>query len=166
MAAASDNVRDHWHRYGDYDLLEVFGWAVKLAHLDTAPDAGCWAPMVGATPASALGEPQAAALGRLSVGGKPPRYRWHLGCILLKMPAMSLRTGQANIIIFDARKYDELLSRPQTERVVVRGRQVVSGKLPAYSELDALVATPTELVLEGQMGDHVKPVSRGAVVAK
>ena len=142
VAAASDNVRDHWHRYGDYDLLEVFGWAVKLAHLDTAPDAGCWAPMVGATPASALGEPQAAALGRLSVG------------------------GPANMIIFDARKYDELLSRPQTERVVVRGRQVVSGKLPAYSELDALVATPTELVLEGQMGDHVKPVSRGAVVAK
>ena len=46
VAAASDNVRDHWHRYGDYDLLEVFGWAVKLAHLDTAPDAGCWAPMV------------------------------------------------------------------------------------------------------------------------
>jgi cytosine deaminase len=26
VAAASDNVRDHWHRYGDYDLLEVFGW--------------------------------------------------------------------------------------------------------------------------------------------
>ena len=93
VAAASDNVRDHWHRYGDYDLLEVFGWAVKLAHLDTAPDAGSWAPMVGATPASALGEPQAAALGRLSVGGKPPRYRWHLGCILLKMPAISLLAG-------------------------------------------------------------------------
>ena len=67
VAAASDNVRDHWHRYGDYDLLEVFGWAVKLAHLDTAPDAGCWAPMVGATPASALGEPQAPA------GGDPRR---------------------------------------------------------------------------------------------
>ena len=25
--------------------------------------------------------------------GKPPRYRWHLGCILLKMPAISLWTG-------------------------------------------------------------------------
>ncbi len=24
---------------------------------------------------------------------KPPRYRWHLGCILLKMPAISLSTG-------------------------------------------------------------------------
>ena len=25
--------------------------------------------------------------------GEPPRYRWHLGCILLKMPAISLPTG-------------------------------------------------------------------------
>ena len=25
--------------------------------------------------------------------GKSPRYRWHLGCILLKMPAISLLTG-------------------------------------------------------------------------
>jgi len=26
-------------------------------------------------------------------GGKAPRYRWHLGCILLKMPAILLLTG-------------------------------------------------------------------------
>ena len=29
--------------------------------------------------------------------GKPPRYRWHLGCILLKMPAISLRTGNLSL---------------------------------------------------------------------
>ena len=28
-------------------------------------------------------------------GVRPPRYRCHLGCILLKMPATSLLTGQA-----------------------------------------------------------------------
>ncbi len=27
-------------------------------------------------------------------GSELLRYRWHLGCILLKMPAMSLSTGQ------------------------------------------------------------------------
>lgn len=32
VAAASDNVRDHWHRYGDYDLLEVFGWVRPSQH--------------------------------------------------------------------------------------------------------------------------------------
>ena len=29
--------------------------------------------------------------------GMPPRYRWHLGCILLKMPAVSLPTGPERI---------------------------------------------------------------------
>ena len=38
------------------------------------------------------------ALGKPTVvvflnGGKLPRYHWHLSCILLKMPAISLRTG-------------------------------------------------------------------------
>ena len=28
-----------------------------------------------------------------AAGRKLPRYRWHLGCILLKMSAISLRTG-------------------------------------------------------------------------
>ena len=33
-------------------------------------------------------------------GGKPPRYRWHLGCILLKMPAISLlRQGVSSATI-------------------------------------------------------------------
>ena len=30
-------------------------------------------------------------------GGKPPRYRWHLGCILLEMPAMSLSAGLGSL---------------------------------------------------------------------
>ena len=34
------------------------------------------------------------ALGaQMMVPCEPPRYRWHLGCILLKMPAISLLTG-------------------------------------------------------------------------
>ena len=30
--------------------------------------------------------------------GKLPRYRWHLGCILLKMPAISFRTGEVIVL--------------------------------------------------------------------
>ena len=115
VAAASDNVRDHWHRYGDYDLLEVFGWAVKLAHLDTAPCAGKWASMVGSTAANALGDAESTGLGEFSVG-KP-----------------------ADFMLFEARRYDELLSRPQSDRVVVRSGVAISGTLPSYSELDLLV---------------------------
>ena len=31
--------------------------------------------------------------------GELPRYRWHLGCILLKMPAISLSTGVIGMTI-------------------------------------------------------------------
>ena len=31
--------------------------------------------------------------GRLALAREPPRYRWHLGCIRLKMPAILLPTG-------------------------------------------------------------------------
>jgi len=31
---------------------------------------------------------------RLACAGEPPRYRWHLGCILPKTPAISLLAGQ------------------------------------------------------------------------
>ena len=43
VAAASDNVRDWWHPYGDYDPLQVWREAVAMGHLDTAPSEGSWA---------------------------------------------------------------------------------------------------------------------------
>ena len=46
-----------------------------------------------ATPLQAAGFRTALFGKYLNGGGKAPRYRWHLGCILLKMPAISLLTG-------------------------------------------------------------------------
>ena len=40
------------------------------------------------------------------VKGEPPRYRWHLGCILLKVPAMSLLTGPH---WYDARQINSIV---------------------------------------------------------
>ena len=54
---------------------------VKLAHLDTAPNAGAWVHMVSATAAAALGDKDSAKLGLLRVG------------------------EPADFIVFDARKY-------------------------------------------------------------
>jgi len=96
-----------------------------------------WAPMVAGTPAAALGDSLAAGVGKLAVG------------------------APADMIVFEARKYDELLSRPQTERVVIRSGRALCGTLPLYEELDALVSEPTAI----RLGEHLKPVSRGAVVA-
>eukprot|EP01045_Picozoa_sp_COSAG04_P014579 COSAG04_NODE_1100_length_8253_cov_31.916728_4_plen_941_part_00 len=47
---------------------------------------------------------------------EPPRYRWHLGCILLKTPAISLLTGaeSLNTLGRRARRYIELAHEPES----------------------------------------------------
>ena len=51
--------------------------------------------LVSVSPAvgSLLSVPSADSMELVGSEGKLPRYRWHLGCILLKMPAISLLTG-------------------------------------------------------------------------
>lgn len=79
-----------------------------MAHLDRPY--GDWVRSVTATPANAMG---LRSHGRLKVG------------------------GPADFVIFRARRYSELLSRPQLDRVVVRnGKALVHVVPPDYSELD------------------------------
>lgn len=78
-----------------------------MAHLDRPY--GDWSRSVTATPANAMHLP---THGRLAPG---------LG---------------ADFIVFRARRYSELLSRPQGDRVVVRNGTAIDAILPDYSELD------------------------------
>ena len=110
VAFASDNCRDPFYGFGDHDGLEVFTQAVRIAHLDT-PYAD-WINSVTLTPANLLGLP-------------------HLGRI---------KTGlEANLLIFKARYFSELLSRPQWDRLVIRRGLSIDTTLPDYQELDDLV---------------------------
>lgn len=59
---ASDNVRDPFFAYGDYDMVEVFAQAVRIAHLD-APF-GNWADAVTRRPAAWMGRPGTIAAGQ------------------------------------------------------------------------------------------------------
>jgi cytosine deaminase len=111
VAVASDNCRDPFYGYGDHDALEVFAQAARIAHLDRP--IGAWPSAVTRTPADVMG---LASAGRLAVG------------------------GPADLILFDARGYSELLSRPQADRVVLRGGKPIDTALPRYRELDALFA--------------------------
>ena len=107
---ASDNCRDPFYGFGDHDGLEVFTQAVRIAHLDT-PYAD-WVNSVTLTPANLLGLP-------------------HLGRI---------KTGlEANLLIFKARYFSELLSRPQWDRLVIRRGLSIDTTLPDYQELDDVV---------------------------
>lgn len=107
---ASDNCRDPFYGFGDHDGLEVFRESVRIAHLDTPY--GDWCTSVTKTPADWMG---LTTLGRIKVG------------------------LSADFIVFNARYWSELLSRPQSDRVLVRQGKAIQVSLPDYSELDDLI---------------------------
>ncbi len=47
-----------------------------------------------------------------------------------------------DLVIFKARDWSELLSRPQSDRIVIRGGRQVDTTPPDYAELDDLMGTP------------------------
>ena len=110
VVVASDNTRDPFYGYGDLDLAEVFREAVRIGHLDMP--VGSWPAAITANPAD-----------------------------VMKLPAGRIRVGDAaNLVVFSARDYSELLSRPQSDRVVIRDGRVLAAKAPSYRELDRLFA--------------------------
>lgn len=110
VAVASDNTRDPFYAYGDLDMLEVYRMATRILHLDHP--VGDWPRAVAATPAEIMAVDGA---GVLATG------------------------GPADFIIFRGRSFTELLSRPESDRIVVgEGRPIDCG-LPDYSELDDLM---------------------------
>ncbi|NJL43370.1 MAG: cytosine deaminase, partial [Pseudanabaena sp. SU_2_4] len=45
----------------------------------------------------------------------------------------------ADLIIFKARNFSELLSRPHSDRIVLRAGKAIDATLPDYDELDDLI---------------------------
>ena len=110
VAIASDNCRDPFYGYGDHDMLEVFREAARIAHLDRP--IGDWPAAVTRVPAGVTGLTQRGVL----------------------------RPGNpSDLVLFNARSYSELLSRPQSDRVVLRGGKAIDTTLPDYQELDHLM---------------------------
>lgn len=111
VAFASDNTRDPFYAYGDLDMVEVLREATRIAHLDHS--ATDWVQSVLTTPAHLCG-----------------------------FPAPSLAPGApADLVIFRARTWTELFSRPQSDRTVLRGGRAIDRTLPDYAELDDLMRT-------------------------
>ena len=110
VAFASDNCRDPFYGFGDHDGLEVFKMAVRICHLDRPFED--WLCSVTTTPADLMG---LSDVGRIGVG----------------LPA--------DFIIFKGRYFSEILSRQQSDRIVVRNGKILEDNLPDYSELDDLI---------------------------
>lgn len=112
VAVAGDNCRDPFHAYGDHDMLETFGTAVRVLQLDHP--AGDWIAAATSTPAAIMG----LARGRIASG-----------------------TG-ADLVLVRARTYSELLARGQSDRVVIRTGRAIDTTLPDYRLLDDLMDPP------------------------
>lgn len=109
VMVSSDNTRDPFYAYGDLDTLEVFREATRILQLDH-PTAN-WINAVTSEPARAMG---------------------------LSNDFGRLNDGPANLVLFKARNWTELLSRPQSDRIVIRNGKVIDRVLPDYRELDTL----------------------------
>jgi len=106
VAVAGDNCRDYFYAYGDHDMVDTFRQAVRILHLDH--------PMAEAP---ALVAPIPAAIAKLSDHGR----------IAVGAPA--------RLIIFNARSLNEIVSRPQSDRIVIDHGRRSSARVPDYSEL-------------------------------
>ncbi|PWK59705.1 cytosine deaminase [Aminobacter sp. AP02] len=109
VALASDNTRDPFHSYGDLDMLDTFRLGTRILHLDHPT--GDWIRAVTTTPAEIMG---------LDAKG-------------------SIAEGQpADFILFEGRNWSEVLSRAESNRIVIRDGAPLATSLPAYADLDAL----------------------------
>jgi cytosine/creatinine deaminase len=106
VACASDNVRDAFHAFGDYDMAEVYSQSVRLAHLDSR--LGESPAVVTSTAADIVGR---ADMGRVAPG------------------------APAHLVVFPARSFSELLSRPAPSRRLVDGEVIRESRPPGYAEL-------------------------------
>jgi cytosine deaminase len=106
VACASDNVRDAFHAFGDFDAAEVYIQSVRLAHLDSR--LGESAAVVTTAAADIIGRPD---MGRVAPG------------------------APAHLVVFPARSFSEFLSRPGSRRRLVDGENIREARPPAYGEL-------------------------------
>ncbi len=109
VVIASDNTRDPFYAYGDLDMSEVWREGTRILQLDHP--FGAWAESVARTPAAIL---RRESFGVLRAG------------------------GPADFILFGARSLSEWMSRPQTDRTVVRAGRPIAAEAPAYARLDHL----------------------------
>lgn len=109
VALASDNTRDAFNAYGDLDMLDTFRLGTRVLHLDHPT--GDWPKAASATPAEIM---------RLDDRG-------------------IIAEGQAaDFIMFEGRSWSEVLSRAESNRIVVRHGVPIATSLPSYAELDTL----------------------------
>ena len=107
VACGSDNVRDAFYAWGDLDAMEVYQESIRIAHLDTRLAAS--AAVVTTGPARIMG---------LHTQG--------YGTVAPGAPA--------DLVVFPARTFNELLARPAADRRLIHGEAFRPRIVPEYAE--------------------------------
>jgi cytosine deaminase len=110
VAIAGDNCRDPFYAYGDHDMVDTFRQAVRILHLDHPH--GDAPALVARIP----GEMMGGSHGVLHAG------------------------APADVILFNARSMNELIARPQADRIIIRTGRRQRCELPDYEELAFVAA--------------------------
>lgn len=108
VACASDNVRDAFYAWGDFDALEVYHASVRIAHLDTR--------LLDSVSVLTTGPARVMSLETSGYGQVAPG-------------------SPARMIVLPARTFNELLARPASDRRLVHGESFRERLIPSYSEL-------------------------------
>jgi len=106
VACASDNVRDAFYAFGDFDVAEIYAQSVRLAHLDERLDESV--RVVTSTAAELVGCPE---FGRIAPG------------------------APAHLVVFAVKRFSELLSRPGVARYRVDAEIRQAPPVPDFAEL-------------------------------
>ncbi len=105
IASASDNVRDAFCAWGDYDMWEILIASIRIGHLDTRM---ALAPALVTThPADFMGLPDH---GRIAVGAR------------------------ADLVVATGRTFNEFLSQPNASRRLIHGDSFRSVESPGLQE--------------------------------
>lgn len=106
VAVAGDNCRDAFYAYGDHDMLDTFRQAVRILHLDHPH---------GDAPALVAPEPAA---------------------IMANGHGVVAKGAPARLIVFNARSLNEIVSRPHSDRLLIRDGRALACEMPDYAELE------------------------------
>jgi cytosine/creatinine deaminase len=109
FACASDNVRDAFYAYGDFDMLEVYRESLRIGHLDRKL---AQSVTVATSAPAKLMDLETRGFGRLDTG------------------------SPASINLFHVNSLSQLLSRTQVKRSLLRDGALVSPELPSYVEME------------------------------
>jgi cytosine/creatinine deaminase len=120
VAAAGDNCRDSFYAYGDHDMVDTFRQAVRILHFDHPLSE---APSLVASMPSRIAKLE----GHGWIGEGAP----------------------ARLIVFNARSLNEIVSRPQADRIILERGRRLAAKVPDYAELWADDDVPRRPVAAG-----------------